>query len=48
MAASQNLDLRGSWYPRPGELVSASVFAKQIEKPIEMSAITRDYRRLDL
>lgn len=46
MAASQNLDLRASWYPRPGELISASVFAKQIEKPIEMSAITRDYSQI--
>jgi outer membrane receptor protein involved in Fe transport len=42
MSASENLDLRASWYPRPGELVSAAVFKKKIDRPIELSAIRND------
>ena len=42
MSASENFDLRLSWYPRPGEILSASVFAKQIDQPIELSAVVRD------
>jgi outer membrane receptor protein involved in Fe transport len=38
MAASENFDLRASWYPRPGELLSAGVFAKRIDRPIEIAA----------
>lgn len=32
----QNYDIRWEWYPTPGEIVSASVFAKTIEDPIEV------------
>jgi len=38
MAASENFDLRASWYPRPGELLSAGLFAKRIDRPIEIAA----------
>lgn len=30
-----NLDLRGEWYPRSGEIVAASVFYKGFDNPIE-------------
>ena len=30
-----NLDLRWEWFPRPGEVLSASVFHKQLTNPIE-------------
>jgi outer membrane receptor protein involved in Fe transport len=46
ISASENFDLRASWYPRPGELLSASVFAKRIDQPIELSAITTDYSQI--
>jgi TonB-dependent receptor len=46
MARSDNLDFRGSWYPRPGEILSASVFAKFIDDPIEQLAINRDNSRI--
>ncbi len=39
---SANYDLRLSWYPRPGEVLSASVFAKKIDGPIEQSVETLD------
>jgi outer membrane receptor protein involved in Fe transport len=39
---SANYDLRLSWYPRPGEIVSASVFAKTIKAPIEQASVTID------
>ncbi|HVR37092.1 MAG TPA: TonB-dependent receptor [Methylomirabilota bacterium] len=38
MSATENFDLRASWYPRPGELLSAGVFAKRIGRPIEIAA----------
>ena len=34
-ALIQNLDARWEWYPNPGEIVSAGVFAKQFDDPIE-------------
>lgn len=37
-AESANYDLRLEWFPRAGELVSASLFYKQVDKPIELSA----------
>jgi outer membrane receptor protein involved in Fe transport len=46
MAASDNFDLRASWYPRAGEILSASVFAKRIQDPIEQLSITRDNSRV--
>jgi outer membrane receptor protein involved in Fe transport len=39
---SDNYDLRLSWYPRPGEIFSASVFAKTITAPIEQASVTID------
>ncbi|HEX7858831.1 MAG TPA: TonB-dependent receptor [Verrucomicrobiae bacterium] len=42
MSASENFDLRASWYPRPGELVSAGVFAKRIDAPIELAGKNND------
>ena len=36
---SANYDLRLDWYPRPGEVVSLSVFMKQIDAPIELTAV---------
>lgn len=42
VSESENFDLRASWYPRPGELVSVAVFAKRIDKPIELSAVRTD------
>jgi outer membrane receptor protein involved in Fe transport len=37
----QNYDLRWEWYRRPGELLSASVFYKYIDAPIEKQALDR-------
>jgi TonB-dependent receptor len=42
LASSENLDLRASWYPRPHEIVSISLFAKRIQRPIEQSSFRRD------
>jgi TonB-dependent receptor len=36
---SVNYDLRLDWFPHPGEVVSLSVFMKQIEAPIELTAV---------
>jgi TonB-dependent receptor len=46
MATSDNFDLRASWYPRPGEIISASLFAKFIDNPIEQLSINRDNSRI--
>ena len=46
MAASDNYDLRASWYPRPGEILSLSLFAKRIQDPIEQLSTTRDNSRI--
>ncbi|MBE0540600.1 MAG: TonB-dependent receptor [Verrucomicrobia bacterium] len=46
MSASENFDLRAAWYPRPGEILAASVFAKRIEEPIELSALRTDYTQI--
>ena len=40
MSSSRNYDLGIEWYPRPGELISVSVFVKEISRPIEQEAIT--------
>lgn len=42
LSDSENLDLRASWYPRAGEILSASVFAKRITQPIEQASVTLD------
>ena len=39
VSSSDNYDFRASWYPRPGEILSASVFAKHIAQPIEQTSI---------
>ena len=41
-AESANYDLRLDWYPRPGEVASVSVFAKQIAAPIELIALNAE------
>ena len=38
MSSSENFDLRLEWYPRPGELISLSVFKKKITLPIEQGS----------
>jgi len=42
LADSENYDLRASWYPRPGEIVSVSVFGKKIDRPIELNSTRTD------
>lgn len=42
MSESENFDLRASWYPRPGELLSVGAFFKRIDAPIELSSIRND------
>lgn len=42
LSDSENLDLRVSWYPRDGEIVSGSVFAKRITSPIEQASVKLD------
>jgi TonB-dependent receptor len=42
MSAIVNYDLRYEWFPRPGELISASLFYKDIENAIERSYVTID------
>jgi outer membrane receptor protein involved in Fe transport len=39
VSESENYDFRASWYPRPGEVLSASLFAKKIDRPIELAQI---------
>jgi len=39
---SDNYDLRASWYPRAGEILSLSLFAKQIAGPIELNSLRTD------
>jgi TonB-dependent receptor len=39
MSHIDNYDLRWEWFPRPGELVSVSLFYKDIELPIERFAV---------
>jgi outer membrane receptor protein involved in Fe transport len=42
MTAVQNYDVRWEWFPRPGELLSISLFYKQLTDAIERRFITRD------
>jgi len=42
LTSSHNFDLRASWYPRPGEVLSLSLFAKTLDQPIEQSSTRRD------
>lgn len=47
----KNADLRFEWYPRPGDMLSVSVFRKKMDKPVELvvrslntSPISMEYR----
>ena len=40
----RNYDLRWEWFPRPGEVLSASLFYKQIDAPIEKTLLGTDSR----
>ena len=40
-ALIQNADLRWEWYPSPAQIVSAAVFAKRFEDPIERLLVSR-------
>jgi outer membrane receptor protein involved in Fe transport len=40
----RNYDLRWEWFPRPGEVISASLFYKQIDAPIEKTLLGTDSR----
>jgi outer membrane receptor protein involved in Fe transport len=42
LTSSENADLRASWYPRPGEILSVSLFAKKIGRAIEQTSIRND------
>ena len=42
MTSIQNYDLRWEWFPRPGELVSASLFYKDLKNAIERGDIKRE------
>jgi len=42
LSYSDNYDLRASWYPREGEILSLSLFAKNIEAPIELNSLRTD------
>jgi TonB-dependent receptor len=46
IAESANYDLRLEWFPRAGEVVSVSVFRKDITLPIEQSAIDNNNDRV--
>lgn len=41
MTAIRNYDLRWEWFPRPGELLSVSLFYKELELPIERLQATQ-------
>lgn len=40
LASAENYDIRWEWFPRPGELLSASLFHKSIQNPIERRFIS--------
>ncbi|MBI2947845.1 MAG: TonB-dependent receptor [Verrucomicrobia bacterium] len=42
LTSSENFDLRASWYPRPSEILSVSLFAKTIGEAIEQTSIRND------
>ncbi len=46
ISESENYDLRLSWYPRPGEIVSVSGFAKTLTAPIELAGINTDNKQV--
>lgn len=46
IADSQNYDLRLEWYPKAGEIISVSVFRKDITAPIEQSALDNNNDRI--
>ncbi len=42
MAAIQSYDARVEWYPKPGNLLSAGFFYKEVERPIEWISVSVD------
>lgn len=42
MSQIQNYDLRWEWFPRPGEVLSVSLFYKDLRQAIERNFVTRD------
>jgi outer membrane receptor protein involved in Fe transport len=40
-----NIDLRGEWFIRPGEVLSVSGFFKRIHNPIELNFLPNDVRK---
>ncbi len=42
MSAIDNYDLRWEWFPRPGEVLSVSLFYKDLRNAIERNFVTRD------
>lgn len=42
MSSSENYDIRLDWFPRPGELISLSLFKKKIKDPIELGSIDQN------
>jgi outer membrane receptor protein involved in Fe transport len=42
MSSSENYDARLEWFPRPGELISLSVFKKKIKDPIELGSLDQN------
>jgi TonB-dependent receptor len=39
MIAIKSYDLRLEWFPKPGDVISAGIFYKQIERPIELISL---------
>ncbi len=42
MISIQSYDLRAEWFPEPGDVISAGIFYKQIQRPIELISRTLD------
>lgn len=42
MIAIKSYDLRLEWFPEPGDVLSAGIFYKQVERPIELISRTLD------
>jgi outer membrane receptor protein involved in Fe transport len=42
MVAVKSYDARVEWYPKPGDILSAGFFFKQVERPIEWVSVSAD------
>ena len=42
MISIKSYDLRMEWFPEPGDVISAGLFYKQIQRPIELISRTLD------